>query len=366
MKYYVQEIAKNYLRNLTSEPDLIDVHPHYLHGLDISEFTGGFLTLHRLVRSMYTDIISDPGDFGMPLIEAVDENPKSVEYTKSHDGFKRVPHLLLILGAFGSVDVDLTLSIGGVDLIAAAKKMKIVKMPELLEKLTNYGFVVSGYVKTVKDGDVLSVGYPDCRALIAALKSMAEAQRSIGKGKLEHSNTFFYMMMPEILASQPATEPILRFENMYSALNAHNRDVAKVFDDCVVGKTKSKFKTLDFMRNRWTGSYTGVKSKKALLTMRAEQDNLIVKLNLESINDYMGVVMGLPEQLRVDIRDNAWPCNKESCNPKCVGGFVFDMDGKTYNKCRGGAFSFTNVSDDDAAHLRTLLELEMAARREVS
>jgi len=340
----------------------MNVHPRFMHTLDAGEFHDGFLALMRLMRSLYTDVMNNPADFGMPLVDAVEENPTNTVHLKSHEGFKRVPHILLILGAAGRLNADMTLSVSGKDLIAAAKNVKLVKMPEVLGKLTEYGFEIDGFTKTIKDGDELTIGYPDCRALITALKSMSDAQSVIGKGDLRRNNAYFYMMMPDILVSETVKEPKLRVGSMHNALNGNNRKIAEMFDECVGGKAKAAVKTMGFMRNDWNSTYTGVKSKRVLMTLKAEQDDLNIKLNLEHIGEYMDAVNALPDNLRDRIINNSWNCNQANCNPKCAGGFAFVIDGTTHKKCRCGAFGFRNVSAGDAAHLKTLLEIEM--RRE--
>jgi len=365
MKYYVQQIASYYLRNLVPEPEAgsVTVDRDFLQGFDIEEFRDGYLTLLRLVRSMYTDVMNEPGAFGMPLMEAVEENSKSTNYTKSHDGFKRIPHILLILGVAGKITANMTLTVSGGDLITVAKSVKLVKMPEMLNKLKDYGFEITGFTKQVKEGDALTVSYPDCRAVLPVLKSMADAQSIIAKGDIRRNNAYFYMMMPDILKSSKVKEPVLTFGDMYRALNDNNREIAVIFNECIGNKAKVKFRTIDFMRNRWHGVYTGIKSKQVLCTIKNEHDDLSVKMNLEHIGTYMDTVMALPEGLQKEIRENAWNCNQSQCNPKCAGGFKFEMDGEKYSKCRGGAFTFTNIAPDDAEHLKLLLEHEM--KREV-
>jgi hypothetical protein len=253
----------------------------------------------------------------------------------------------------------MTLAVKGSDLLNAAKHIKLIKMPEILNKLDDHGFEIKGFVKNIKGDDEFIISYPDCPPLIAALKSMADAQKDIGKGDLRRSNAFFYMMMPDILQTDPVKEPKLNIDNMIWALNENNREIVSMFNGSVGDKTKSKVGTYDFMRNEWKCVYTGKKTKQVLLTLKAEQDNLNIKINLEHINDYVGAVKDLPDDLRMKIQNNAWGCNKETCNPRCVGGFSFEMDGVAYNKCRGGAFTFNDISMDDASHLKVLLDLEL-------
>ena len=357
MQYYVQQIAGNYLRNLTDGPVDDAIHPRFLHGLDINEFKNGFLALRQLMRDIYADIINDPASCGVPLVQIKEQNPMGVEYTKSHDGFKRIPNAILAIGVCGVLNADMTITLEGAPFLDLIKCLKITKAPEIFSFLTDYGFEIAGLGKNIKSVDILTVSYPDCTALTAALKSMAEAQNAISKGDLRGNKCYFYMLTPEILTSDPVKEPKLDFDSMYYALNENNRAIAKALNGIAAGKAKAKTKTLDFMRNRWTCTYTGVKSKQVLMTLKAEQDDLRIKLNLEHIDGYIGAVNGMPEEFKCKLRDNAWNCGK--CNGGCAGGFEFTLDGVSYNKCRAGAFAFDSVSVDETTYLKILLENEM-------
>jgi len=359
MKYYVQKIAENYLKNLITEPTDLFVDKSFLHGLDIGEFKEGYSALLKLMRSLYTDIKNDPGAFGMHLVEAVEENPKNNDYLKSHDSFKRYPHILLVLGATGTLTSGMALACNGKELNAVVKSVKLVKMSEVLNKIIDYGFEIEGFNKSIKETDELIITYPDCRTLLPVLKSMADAQSVIGKGDLRRNNAYFYMMKPDILASSKVKEPVLTFSDMYRALNDHNRKIADLFNECIGNKAKAKFRTLDFMRNRWHGVYTGIKTKQVLCTLKNEQNEMSVKINLEHLNDYIDVLLNSPENIQKELCENAWDCNQSICNPKCAGGFKYELNGTKYNKCRGGAFTFTNISIDDSVHLIKLLQQEM-------
>jgi len=359
MKYYVQEIATNYLKNLVAEPESITIHKEFLNGLCYEEFFDGYIALLRLFKSLYTDAAKDPAAFGMQLIEATAINPKNTDYTKSHDSFRRLPVFFLVLGAVGKIESDMSITICGSDLNSAIKKARINKIQEIINKLSDYGLEIEGFTKTIKNEDVLIINYPDCRVMLTVLKAMADAQMVLEKGDFRRSNIYFYMMNHDLVANYPIKEPKLTSNDMYRALTENNRKTAKIFNDCIGDKAKAKYRTLDFMRNRWHGAYTGVKSKKMLCTIKNEQDDLSVKLNLEHINDFIDVVMSLPVNLQESIRNNAWNCNQSQCNPKCAGGFKFRMNDVNYDKCRGGAFTFINITPEEAGYLTTLLELEM-------
>ena len=50
--------------------------------------------------------------------------------------------------------------------------------------------------------------------------------------------------------------------------------------------------------------------------------------------------------------------NSDDCNPKCVMGFTFMLDGEQYQKCRYMAFQPT-LSEENNSYIRQFLEKEL-------
>jgi len=352
--YYIQKIAENYIRNLTDEPEQMIVHESYLQGLSNDEFKGGFLALQRLVRSLYIDIKNNPLDFGVPAIEIDEGNPKSkLDFTKSNTGFMRVPNLLYALGLTGRLSDDMNLSVNNEALFAAAKALKITKVKDLIEKVKDYGFEILGT-------NELTISYPDCRALTAGLKSMAEARAKCRPQDVE----YFCLVMPQLLEKETIKKISFGFDALHKSLNETNKPIAQTLHGFALTGAKANINSIlcGVRSNSWSCVYTGKKSKRVLMTISTRQESLNIKLNLENMNSYMDEVMEMPEDFREKIRTNGWGCSKETCNPRCAGGFVFEMGNVVYSKCRGGAFFFGNISANDVNNLKTLLECEM--RRE--
>jgi len=359
MNYFVQEIARNYLKNLPDGTEEFTVHQKHLHGLSEEEFKDGYYALILFMRGLYADIIKDPSSFGMPLIDAA-TGDHGVDYSKSHSGFVRVPRLLLAIGLAGMLNTDMTLSISGGEFLKITKKLIVTGVNSLLQHLADYGFEITGFAKKVNLYDEITIGYPDCRALPAVLSSFAKAHTAATSGRWYADIEHFYMMTPQLIESET---PKIKFgiEYLYRCLNGENREIAKVLHDFVVGKNH-KTKTLfsGFMRNIWTCSYTGIKTKKTIMSLKTRQDRLRVKLNLENIREYMDAIMQMPGYIRENIRSNGDPCNRShQCFSKCIGGFAFEMDGIAYKTCRVSAFWFNNLSIDDIPYIKNLLELEM-------
>ena len=356
MKYFVQEIARNYLRNLPDGTEEFNVHQKHLHGLSEEEFKDGYSALILFMRGLYADIIKDPASFDMPLIDAA-TGDYGVDYSKSHSGFVRIPRLLLAIGLVGTLNMDMTLSINGGEFLKVTKKLLVTAVGTLLQHLADYGFEITGRPNKMNE---ITIGYPDCRVLPAVLSSFAKAHTAATTGMWYKDIEHFYMMTPQLVESET---PKIKFgiEYLYRCLNDENREIAKTLHDFVVGKNH-KTKTLfsGFMRNIWTCSYTGIKTKRTVMSLKTQQDRLRVKLNLENIHEYMDVIMQMPKYIRENIRSNGDPCNRShQCFAKCAGGFAFEMDGVAYKTCRVSAFWFNNLAAQDVPYIKKLLEFNM-------
>lgn len=357
-QYYVQDIATNYLKNVIDDPKTLKIHSSFLGGADIEQFTQGFLTLLATVRVIYADIIRDPASFGMLLKEKIEDDPKNPDYTNSNASFVRVPNLLLMLGAKGVLQPDVSLSLDGAELIAAAKELKVTSMPFLLAKLKDYGFDINGLGKTIKAGDIINVSFPDERYLITALKAMADALMIMNNGVLGKSKNYFYMLHYGMLDNEKVKAPKLDFNLINRTLDTEKQKCASQLDDYIRPFTKPDVRMGGFMRNDWSCTYTGSKDKKVVMTIHVNQDKLSAKLNLKHIGEYICQADIYPEHIRETIRKNGFECGH--CNEKCAGGFPFTMDGKAYNKCRCGSFYFHDPHAEDLPYLKELLERELS------
>ena len=358
-RYYIQYIADNYLRNLSADVTLINVHDKFLCGLSREEFTEGYNSLLGIMRQLYTDIANNPADFGMMLKEAMDINAKSTDYTNSNASFLRMPNLLYVLGISSSLDSDRTLNVKSSKLIANAKQLKITGLPVLLAKLRGYGFDISDFGKAPKKGESLMIDFIDNRHLLTALKSMADSLSELTKGDLRNSkNDYFYIAHPTLVENETVKEPKLSIDTIYNTLDTVQREYAEAFHKLVANDTKHSIRKGQLMRNESTCTYTSKKNKKVLMSLQVNQNNLSIKLNLQSINKYISAVADMPDKIKRVIRDGGWECG--GCNPRCSGGFAFEMDGKAHNKCHCGSFVFSDLTEDDLQYCNNLLERELS------
>lgn len=357
-QYYVQIIAENYWKNVMDNPVSLRPHAKFLYGTEPNVFVEGFGALVSVMRDLYRAVEQMPAEFGMMLKENLEYDSKTPAYTGSNNSFLRVPHLLLLFGALGTLQPDLSLALNGEALLRDAKTLKITGLPLLLGKLQEYGFVISGYEKTVKPGDTVTVAFPDTRALTVALKAMTDALLELNGGDLKKSKNYFYMMHAGLLENEKVKAPKLTVEEIYHVLDPEQRPLAAALHDCVQQHTKLSVRMGGFMRNDWSCIFTGKKNKRVLMTLHVNQEVLSAKLNLQNIGAYIPTVKDQPERIQEAVRTSGWDCGR--CNSGCAGPYSFEIDGTSYHKCRGGSFFFEKISKEDVPSFQKLITEELS------
>ena len=83
----------------------------------------------------------------------------------------------------------------------------------------------------------------------------------------------------------------------------------------------------------------------------------------EHIQRYQNFLDTLPEKAKKEIM-KASVCkrlvNPDDCNPTCVMGYTFALDGVQYQKCRYMAFQLT-LSEENNPYIKQFLEEELRA-----
>lgn len=109
-------------------------------------------------------------------------------------------------------------------------------------------------------------------------------------------------------------------------------------------------------------SYVRAETKRTLATYVSRKSGMKIRIYPEHIAQYQEFLDGLPEKMKKDIRKSS-VCkrllNPEDCNPKCVKGYTFSMDGEDYQKCRYMAF-MPALSEENNPYIWRLLEKELS------
>lgn len=107
-------------------------------------------------------------------------------------------------------------------------------------------------------------------------------------------------------------------------------------------------------------SYVLNDSKRTLATFVSRKTGMKLRIYPEHIREYQSFLDTLPEKVKKEIK-KASICkrlvNPADCNPKCVMGYTFALDGEQYQKCRYMAFQLT-LHEENNPYIKQFLEKE--------
>ena len=111
-------------------------------------------------------------------------------------------------------------------------------------------------------------------------------------------------------------------------------------------------------------SYVRNSSNRTLATFVSRKTGMKLRIYPEHIQQYQSFLDTLPEKLKKEIK-KASVCkrliNPHDCNPKCIMGYTFMLDGDQYQKCRYMAFQPT-LSEQNNPYIKQFLEKELRAQ----
>ena len=335
--------AQKNLLGLTESFDGLNVHKTYLNGLDADEFRSGMDALARTLKTMYTGMINEPQLYAM-------KDPDDVK------GLVKNTNFLLLLAQKAILN-DGSLEVDGQILGTALKDARVTKPEIYFQILEPLGFTVAGLGKKIEASESIIVSFPDNGFLLTALKAVADAAGAFSPINPNTGNYYFELLDHRALENYPAAEPKLTMEYILTKLSGESREVAGMFYEFIKPLAKCDIK--GSIGHYWTPTFTLKSTKKVIMSLKLTLDSHDVKLNLANIGKYTELLEDLPAKMMGEIKDGGWSCG--NCGPKCAGGFAFELDGKSYNKCRGGSFLFDRVASDTVTLYKEMLEMELEA-----
>ena len=335
--------AEKNLVFLNDKSDKMLVHKNYLYRLAQEEFASGMDTLNNVFKAMYIGMTENPHSYAM----------KAGDDAK---GFMRNMNFLFQLVRNGSLEEG-TIKVNGRVLAPALKEAKVTKPESVFRIYEPLGFKFTGLENKIEKSEI-SVEFPDDGKLLVALKAMAEAISMFSKSKPHHLiNVYFETLDERVLKDYPAAEPKTTMEYIVSKLKGESREVVEAFYKFIEPFAKCSVSGSALWY--WTPTFTLKSLKRVILSFKLDLENHDVKLNLANLGKYVYLIDGFPAKLKKEITNNGWECAGADCNPKCAGGFAFELDGKAYKKCRCGSFVFHSPDKGESELLLGLLKKEL-------
>lgn len=108
-------------------------------------------------------------------------------------------------------------------------------------------------------------------------------------------------------------------------------------------------------------SYISTQTKHTLATYISRKTGMKLRIYPEYLQKYQAFLNTLPDKMKKEVK-KASVCkrliNPNDCNPKCVMGYTFEMDGEQYQKCRYMAFQPT-LSEENNPYIKQFLQNEI-------
>ena len=105
------------------------------------------------------------------------------------------------------------------------------------------------------------------------------------------------------------------------------------------------------------------RDKKTLMNYVQRKTGTKARIYAANVGSYQELLNTLPPNMKAGIV-KAQPCKRlldpTACNPKCSMGYIFEMDGELYKKCRNVAFFF-GLSEENDPFIRKFLEKELVS-----
>lgn len=134
--------------------------------------------------------------------------------------------------------------------------------------------------------------------------------------------------------------------------------VSQIHDYLTEQGCKCEIKTA---KSGYVVSYIPEKTKRTLATFVSRKTGMRLRIYPEHIREYQSFLNSLPEKMKKEIQ-KASVCKRlidpADCNPRCVMGYTFEMDGERYQKCRYMAFMPTLSTENDP-YIRQFLKNEL-------
>lgn len=153
-------------------------------------------------------------------------------------------------------------------------------------------------------------------------------------------------------------ENTLSFEGFIETVDAPLRDFVQQIDDFLTGGgCKTKFQSAK--GGQYIVSYQHPKNKKVLFNYVFRKIGLLVRIYGDNVGNYMDLLQTFPVGMVGTIDKSASDCR--ACNSRCPKGYIFNINGKHYNKCRYNSFMFP-VNAESIPFISEFIKNEFNAR----
>ena len=151
------------------------------------------------------------------------------------------------------------------------------------------------------------------------------------------------------------------FDDFLETVDDQNREfVIGINDYLAQSNCKCEVKSA---KSGYVISYISKSNKRTLANFVCRKTGIKIRIYADHIIEYTDFLDNLPDKMKKEIK-KASVCKRfvdpNDCNPKCIKGYDFLIDGERHQKCRYMAFMPT-LNKENNPYIKAFLENELKA-----
>lgn len=355
-KYCCQNTAQNYLDHIIPVPDNFKVKPECLFGLNQNiNFIKGLKTLTEIIKKIYSDMIENPDEYGLLLVEDIEYNPFNPKAAESKHSSRRLITMLHTLAQCGEL-YDGQIVTDKKHFIEMYKSLKSVfKISNgnmILKKLCDFGFTIDGFNGKAFD-------------------------KNIDKLILSHIDNNVVPVLYGYMKNAPLKNPLFSL-NYYLAISAddlpaNNHQI--IFAEYLSGNEREFYMRLnEFMKSEdfivgdspdyrdFSIEYLiDSKTEKRIARCYSDFGKLRVCLKLHNSDKYTEYTEKVPERVKQIFRKES---SCRFCREPCRMRFYRTFEGISYTDCGyWNGFDIACYEPDHMEYYKQIILLETDAMK---
>ncbi|MCL1822980.1 MAG: hypothetical protein FWG44_02135 [Oscillospiraceae bacterium] len=339
----------------------------YLAGISEKRFYKAINDLRKIFSDYYKKAENDPASLNLPLFEVEKYRGCSAEGRAGNTALLNFPAAVFAVSLCAFVSNNALV----VDIAELRKKfteLKSKRLPEQLDLLADFGFIIEGFNRKLKKSGEFTITYPDNPDLLIVLTALGDKLRKyipyffsqpVACYCFRLFEQFIYLT-PAVFANNTERLPPKTLEHFANV--AENKSLFAMTESF-----KERGLTLqidaDFLKNRFinqkgkdTLNFIEYGNEKSIYPITNE--SLALRLKLNNPDAYMEKIEALPPHLF-----SAFVIGRcGNCAEKCNRKIKYRLNNEEKCVCGCHAFTFNNPSADDVALLMELYDLEQNAR----
>jgi len=337
--YCCQNAIQNLQNHIIPVPDDFNVNPVCLPGINAQDFINGLKELTEIIKSVYADMIVNPAEYGLPLVEDIEYIPFNPKAAESKNSSYRLVSLLYAIAQSGELS-DTVLFVNEKLFSELCKKLKITNSKMILKKLRDFGFIY--------DNNVLS--YIDNNNVVLALYGYMKNTQL--KYQAVYSLNYFLAA-----ANLPSHQNVFA-EYLYG----DEREFFKKFSRFMEDEQFAIGSAPDYHIFSFSIEYLiDLKNEKRIARCYSDFGKLLIRLKLHSSDCYGYYIENLPDRIKQMFRKDS---SCRFCREPCSVRLIRTFEGKQYTDCGyWNGFDISNYDPDDIEYYKQIITLEVKAEK---